>query len=277
MWRPREAARHNGGGERFQAPAARAASSLPRSRLHPLDQLAEQPDRHLAARGPAREGYGAERGVREGSGRPSAEGSGCSRRRTGRSRERCWSTGFVAGTWKLEQKRRSATLHVEAFNRLSAEERMGVVEEGDRLLAFAAEGAAARDIRGVEELGLPVSVERTRSRGSGDQFGHPPWKIRKNSKAPSTLPVAGALLTTMGLGRFERPTSRLSGGSRGERNTAVCHKNPDRTRDLPTFRFPVAASCPAVWTPIWPPRQTSGPDLDMRYATGRELSGLASA
>jgi hypothetical protein len=59
-------------------------------------------------------------------------------------------------------------------------------------------------------------------------------------------PSACSGVSSMGLGRFERPTSRLSGGSRGERNTAACHKNLDRTRDLPPFRFLAARRCPVL-------------------------------
>lgn len=74
-----------------------------------------------------------------------------------------------------------------------------------------------------------------------------------SSKSPREKSARGGFVYDPGLGRFGRSTSRLSGGSRGERNTAACPQNPDRTRDLPTFHFPAAGPCPALWTPIWTP------------------------
>ena len=46
--------------------------------------------------------------------------------------------GFVAGTWKLTTRGRTATLEVRPFERPSSEERREIEDEGRRLLAFAA-------------------------------------------------------------------------------------------------------------------------------------------
>ncbi|HLL45439.1 MAG TPA: winged helix DNA-binding domain-containing protein [Longimicrobiaceae bacterium] len=46
--------------------------------------------------------------------------------------------GFVAGTWKIERHRGVATLRVEPFAPLAAEDQAALAEEGERLLAFAA-------------------------------------------------------------------------------------------------------------------------------------------
>jgi hypothetical protein len=55
--------------------------------------------------------------------------------------------GYVAGTWKLERRgRTAATLAVEPFRRLPRADRAEVEEEGQRLLAFAASEAEARDV-----------------------------------------------------------------------------------------------------------------------------------
>lgn len=48
--------------------------------------------------------------------------------------------GFVAGTWRLRATRRSTTLEVTPFERLSAAARRQLEDEGRRLLAFAARG-----------------------------------------------------------------------------------------------------------------------------------------
>ncbi len=55
--------------------------------------------------------------------------------------------GFVRGSWKLQRERDTATLLVEPFKRLSAEDRAAVAEEGTRLLTFAAPEAKTWDIR----------------------------------------------------------------------------------------------------------------------------------
>ncbi|WP_377270013.1 winged helix DNA-binding domain-containing protein [Peterkaempfera sp. SMS 1(5)a] len=55
--------------------------------------------------------------------------------------------GFVAGLWRIEQQRGSATLMVEPFAPLRSGERAAVADEGARLLAFAAAGASVQDVR----------------------------------------------------------------------------------------------------------------------------------
>ncbi|HEX8273062.1 MAG TPA: winged helix DNA-binding domain-containing protein [Longimicrobiaceae bacterium] len=55
--------------------------------------------------------------------------------------------GFVAGTWKLERSRGAATLRVEPFAPLPAADEAALNEEGERLLAFAAEDAPTREVR----------------------------------------------------------------------------------------------------------------------------------
>jgi hypothetical protein len=46
--------------------------------------------------------------------------------------------GFVAGSWRLEHGRNRAELLIEPFERLAPDVRADVVDEGQRLLAFAA-------------------------------------------------------------------------------------------------------------------------------------------
>ncbi|HLZ24444.1 MAG TPA: winged helix DNA-binding domain-containing protein [Ktedonobacterales bacterium] len=55
--------------------------------------------------------------------------------------------GFAAGTWKIERQRAAATLLIQPFAPLAAQDRAALTEEGARLLTFAAGGAGARDIR----------------------------------------------------------------------------------------------------------------------------------
>jgi hypothetical protein len=55
--------------------------------------------------------------------------------------------GFVQGTWMIKRQRETATLTIEPLRRLTATERKAVVEEGERLLAFAAAEAGKRDVR----------------------------------------------------------------------------------------------------------------------------------
>jgi hypothetical protein len=55
--------------------------------------------------------------------------------------------GFVQGTWMIKRQRETATLTVEPLRRLTSTDRKGVVEEGERLLDFAAAEAAKRDVR----------------------------------------------------------------------------------------------------------------------------------
>jgi hypothetical protein len=54
--------------------------------------------------------------------------------------------GFVSGTWKLTREKASATLRIRPFAPLTTADRVATEEEGARLLAFAAEDAAPRDV-----------------------------------------------------------------------------------------------------------------------------------
>ncbi|MDN3295389.1 winged helix DNA-binding domain-containing protein [Streptomyces ficellus] len=55
--------------------------------------------------------------------------------------------GFVRGMWRIERGRDTATLVLEAFAPLTRGERAELVEEGMRLLAFAAAGCPSPEIR----------------------------------------------------------------------------------------------------------------------------------
>jgi hypothetical protein len=55
--------------------------------------------------------------------------------------------GFVQGTWTIQRQRAAATLTIEPLRRLTATERKMIVEEGERLLDFAAAEAGKRDVR----------------------------------------------------------------------------------------------------------------------------------
>ncbi|HEU0077066.1 MAG TPA: winged helix DNA-binding domain-containing protein [Longimicrobiaceae bacterium] len=55
--------------------------------------------------------------------------------------------GFAAGTWKMERSRGAATLRVEPFAPLAADDEAALAAEGERLLDFAAPDAPAREIR----------------------------------------------------------------------------------------------------------------------------------
>ena len=59
--------------------------------------------------------------------------------------------GFVRGAWKVERTRKTATLLIEAFEPLSAEDRQALGDEGERLLRFVAEpqGAETFEVRFV--------------------------------------------------------------------------------------------------------------------------------
>lgn len=61
--------------------------------------------------------------------------------------------GFVAGTWKVEEKRGEAVLTVEPFRGLPAEARDALSEEGDRLIRFLRERAKAHHVRFEESSG----------------------------------------------------------------------------------------------------------------------------
>ncbi|MEA2530686.1 MAG: hypothetical protein QOG89_2330, partial [Thermomicrobiales bacterium] len=60
--------------------------------------------------------------------------------------------GFVRGTWTLKRQRHAATLLIAPFAPLLEHDRAAVAEEGERLLAFAADDAESRDVQfvGVE-------------------------------------------------------------------------------------------------------------------------------
>ncbi len=51
--------------------------------------------------------------------------------------------GFVRGTWKTERTRRTLTLVIQPFERLSMEDRDALAEEGERLLRFVARSRGA--------------------------------------------------------------------------------------------------------------------------------------
>lgn len=55
--------------------------------------------------------------------------------------------GFVAGTWKIERKRKVAALIVEPFAKLSKAAVKALEAEGDSLLRFSEEDAEAREVR----------------------------------------------------------------------------------------------------------------------------------
>ena len=55
--------------------------------------------------------------------------------------------GFVRATWTIKRGRNAATLTIEPLRRLSKADRVAVAEEGERLLAFAASEASAREVR----------------------------------------------------------------------------------------------------------------------------------
>lgn len=55
--------------------------------------------------------------------------------------------GFVHATWSIKRARDAATLTIEPLKRLTKSDRLAVSEEGERLLNFAVNGAAKRDVR----------------------------------------------------------------------------------------------------------------------------------
>jgi len=55
--------------------------------------------------------------------------------------------GFVRGTWKIDRQKGAASLVVEPFAPLSKRDRAALADEGARLLAVAADGARAHDVR----------------------------------------------------------------------------------------------------------------------------------
>jgi uncharacterized coiled-coil protein SlyX len=54
--------------------------------------------------------------------------------------------GRVAATWKLARERRSATIVVDPLKRIAKRDRAALVEEGERLLAFAVPESASRAV-----------------------------------------------------------------------------------------------------------------------------------
>lgn len=55
--------------------------------------------------------------------------------------------GFVAGTWKVERKRKVAALILEPFGKLSKKTLTELEKEGDKLLRFVEEDAEMREVR----------------------------------------------------------------------------------------------------------------------------------
>lgn len=55
--------------------------------------------------------------------------------------------GFVAGSWRLDQRQSAATLAVEPFVRLAAADRAAVAAEAGRLLEFAAPAGASHELQ----------------------------------------------------------------------------------------------------------------------------------
>jgi hypothetical protein len=55
--------------------------------------------------------------------------------------------GMVAGTWKTERKRKTATLVIEPFARVARSARAALEQEGEALLSFVEEEAETREIR----------------------------------------------------------------------------------------------------------------------------------
>ena len=51
--------------------------------------------------------------------------------------------GFVRGAWKIEKKRKTATLLIEPFEPLSREDSETLSDEGERLVRFVAEPQGA--------------------------------------------------------------------------------------------------------------------------------------
>jgi hypothetical protein len=72
--------------------------------------------------------------------------------------------GFVAGTWKIERKRASATLSIEPFGALSKGAREELAREGEALVRFVEEEAGAFEVRFVKEGSAGGKAERARGR-----------------------------------------------------------------------------------------------------------------
>jgi hypothetical protein len=65
--------------------------------------------------------------------------------------------GFGRGTWRIERRPGTATLHIEPFEPLRKQDRAAVAEEGARLLTFAAADVKSQDVQfaAVGQPGLP--------------------------------------------------------------------------------------------------------------------------
>jgi hypothetical protein len=68
--------------------------------------------------------------------------------------------GFLNGGWRIAIERERAVLTVEPFVPLAKRGEDALVEEGERLVAFAALGAVKRDVRIVRPRGIAVSSVR---------------------------------------------------------------------------------------------------------------------
>jgi len=55
--------------------------------------------------------------------------------------------GFVRGTWKIEQNKHSAALFIQSFEKLSPADHDALVEEGYKLLTFAAGDSLSHDVQ----------------------------------------------------------------------------------------------------------------------------------
>jgi hypothetical protein len=55
--------------------------------------------------------------------------------------------GFGSARWKVEREKDKALLRIEPFRKLSRDEKAGVSEEGERVLAFVAGDAGSHDMR----------------------------------------------------------------------------------------------------------------------------------
>ena len=55
--------------------------------------------------------------------------------------------GFVGARWKTQRNNGVTALTIEPFGRVTRQDRSNVIEEGRRLLAFAANGDSTHDVR----------------------------------------------------------------------------------------------------------------------------------
>jgi hypothetical protein len=70
--------------------------------------------------------------------------------------------GFVQGTWMIKRQHDTVTLTVEPLRRLMAAERKAIVEEGERLLDFAASDSSQRDVRIIAVATSPPQAPQIR-------------------------------------------------------------------------------------------------------------------